>query len=287
MPTSIGELYKTNMPDLTQIADIQEALRIYHYGVPTGVNERGVSYNPNNTTIDAIEPFSIAGHFRDLRESIDNFAAGVTSNAWADKGDLISSSAPGEVETFKIGQPGQVLTVNPFTLTGLEWQDPSVTASNSVSLENKTLILPSITSSGMRFLGSTGNSFAISLGAVEPTANRTIFLPNISTTLVGNNSADIFTNKTVSLTTNTVLGTVEEFNTALTNADFLTTLNAVTIAQGGTGGTTTLTAKSNLDIFRNTAGTSVGSKIYIADPATVGANGSGLVGAVIGDLWFW
>jgi hypothetical protein len=125
------------------------------------------------------------------------------------------------------------------------------------------------------------------LGATSPSANRTILLPNISTTLVGNDSNDSFSNKTVSLATNTITGTVAQFNAALSNADFLTTLTAVSIGQGGTGAATALTAKANLDIFRNTAGTSFGGKIYIADPATVGTNGSGIVGAVAGDLWFW
>ena len=287
MPTDIGQLFKTKIPDLTQIADIQEAFRIYHYGVPSGVNNPGVSYNPENTTTASLEPFSIAGYFQNLKDRIDNFAAGITPNAWTDKGVLITAKAPGDIERLEPGASGQVLTVNPFTLTGLEWRDQGVTPNNSVTLANKTLDLASVATSGLKFLGSIGNQFSITLGATNPNANRTILLPNISTTLVGTSSVDIFTNKTFSLETNTITGTVAQFNTALSNADFLTTLNTVTLAQGGTGGTSAPTAKTNLDIFRNTAGTSVGSKIYIADPATVGANGSGLVGAVIGDLWFW
>ena len=136
-------------------------------------------------------------------------------------------------------------------------------------------------------MGNVGNTFSITLAATNPNENRTVLLPNISTTLVGTSSVDIFTNKTFSLTTNTITGTVAEFNTALNNADFLTTLAPVTIAQGGTGGTTALTAKTNLDIFRNTSSAAYGAKIYVANPATVGENGSGIVGAATGDLWFW
>jgi hypothetical protein len=149
------------------------------------------------------------------------------------------------------------------------------------------LDLASETTSGLKFLGNVGNEFSITLGATNPNANRTILLPNISTTLVGTSSVDIFTNKTFSLETNTITGTVAQFNTALSNADFLTTLAPVTLAQGGTGGTTALTAKTNLDIFRNTSSAAYGAKIYVANPATVGENGSGLVGAATGDLWFW
>jgi hypothetical protein len=287
MPTPIGQLFKTNIPDLTQIADIQEAFRIYHYGVPTGVNNPGVSYNPENTTSTSLEPFSIAGYFQSLNNRIDNFAAGITPNAWTDKGVLITAEAPGEIQKLDPGASGQVLTVNPFTLTGLEWRDLGVTIDNIATLSNKTLDLGSVTSSGLKFLGNVGNTFSITLAATNPNENRTVLLPNISTTLVGTSSVDIFTNKTFSLTTNTITGTVAEFNTALNNADFLTTLAPVTIAQGGTGGTTALTAKTNLDIFRNTSSAAYGAKIYVANPATVGENGSGIVGAATGDLWFW
>jgi hypothetical protein len=287
MPTNIGQLFRTQIPDLTQIADIQEAFRIYHYGVPTGVNNPGVSYNPENTTADSLEPLSIAGYLQNLNNRIDGFSAGITASAWTEKGVLITAKGQADIERLEPGASGQVLTVNPFTLTGLEWRDQGVTLDNSVTLANKTLDLGSVTTSGLKFLGPLGNNFSITLGATAPTENRTIFLPNISTTLVGTSTVDIFTNKTLSLETNTVLGTVAQFNTALTNADFLTTLNTVTIAQGGTGGTSALTAKTNLDIFRNTSSAAYGAKIYVANPATVGENGTGIVGAVAGDLWFW
>lgn len=287
MPTPIGELFKTNMPDLTQIADIQEALRIYHYGVPTGLNDPGNSYNPSNTNPINLEEFSIAGHFQTLTERINNFSSGLTEAAFTDKGVLITASAPTEIERLEVGSSGQILTVNPFTLTGLEWKSPDITTDSITTLANKTLDLASITSSGIKFLGSTGNAFSTTVAAVNPTENRTIFLPNLSTTLVGNNSTDIFTNKTISLATNTITGTAAQFNTALTDGDFLTTVTAVTVAQGGTGATTPVAARSNLDIFRNTSSTSYGGKIYVANPATVGENGSGIVGAVAGDLWFW
>jgi hypothetical protein len=287
MPTNIGQLFRTQIPDLTQIADIQEAFRIYHYGVKTGPTVSGESYNPENTTTTSLEAFSIAGHLQSLSNRIDGFNAGISSNAFTDKGYLLGAEGPGQLFPFAPGASGQVLTVNPFTDPGLEWRDIDVTPDNNITLANKTLDLASVSTSGLKFLGSVGNNFSITLAATNPNENRTILLPNISTTLVGTSSVDIFTNKTFSLETNTVLGTVAQFNTALTNADFLTTLNTVTIAQGGTGGTTALTAKTNLDIFRNTSSAAYGAKIYVANPATVGENGSGIVGAATGDLWFW
>jgi hypothetical protein len=287
MPTEIGQLFKTNIPDLTQIADIQEALRIYHYGVPVGLNVPGQSYNPNNTDPQNLEEFSVAGHFQTLTDRLDNFSSGLTESSFVDKGTLITAEAPSTPIALEVGQSGQALFANPFTLTGLEWRDLDLSSDNIATLSNKTLDLPSILPAGIKFLGQTGNSFFTTLVAVNPTANRVISLPNVTTTLVGNSTVDIFTNKTVSLETNTVIGTVAEFNTALTNADFLTTLTAVTIAQGGTGGTTTSTAKTNLDIFRNSTNVAFGGKVYVSDPAVVGTTGAGITGAVAGDLWFW
>lgn len=289
MPTPIGELFKTNMPDLTGIADIQEALRIYHYGVPVGPNVPGESYNPNNTDPQNLEEFSVAGHLQTLTERINNFSAGLTSDAWTDKGVLITANAPGSPVKIDPGAAGQVLTVNPSTFTGLEWRTLDITADNTITLLNKTLSLASVAQPGLKFLGNVGlgNEFFTYLTAVEPTANRTIFLPNIDTTLIGAETPDTLTNKTISLSNNTISGTVSQFNSALSDASFLTTLNAVTIAQGGTGATTVANAKINLDIFRNTSSAAFSGKVYVADPATVGATGAGITGAAAGDLWFW
>lgn len=47
--------------------------------------------------------------------------------------------------------------------------------------------------------------------------------------------AETLTNKTLSLSNNTLSGTKAQFNTALSDADFLTTADLVTVPQGGTG----------------------------------------------------
>jgi hypothetical protein len=41
-------------------------------------------------------------------------------------------------------------------------------------------------------------------------------------------------------------------------------------------------------IYQTASGAVAGQrKVYVADPSVVGANGSGLVGPVAGDIWFW
>lgn len=59
MSESIGSIYETKIPGLEEAADIQAALKLYHYGsdvVPT--------------TTAGIEPNSIAGHLQDLRNDV-------------------------------------------------------------------------------------------------------------------------------------------------------------------------------------------------------------------------
>jgi hypothetical protein len=285
MTTPIGFLYRTAMPDLTDVADIQEALRIYHYGAPTGAGEG--FYNPGNTDPTNLVIDSVAYHLYNLQEQLDNFTTGILTTAWTAKGALISADAPGAPRVLDVGGPGQVLSVNPGQPTGLEWKTLDVTLTNEVILANKTLSQTNVLQPGIKFLGNTGNSFFTTVSAIDPTANRTIFLPDESATLIGNSTNDTLTNKTISLQNNTVTGNVSQFNTALTDASFLTTLATVTIGQGGTGASTSTAAKTNLDIFRNASSVAFGGKVYVANPATVGATGASLTGAVAGDLWFW
>jgi hypothetical protein len=58
----LGNLYNTKMPGYEDPADIQEALRLYHYGSTT--------YDPNNTDTAQVVANSIAGHFNSLSNSI-------------------------------------------------------------------------------------------------------------------------------------------------------------------------------------------------------------------------
>lgn len=61
-------------------------------------------------------------------------------------------------------------------------------------------------------------------------------------------ASSTFTNKSISLTTNTVTGSVAEFNTALQSADFYTTAGTdVAVADGGTGASTASGARTNLN----------------------------------------
>jgi len=79
------------------------------------------------------------------------------------------------------------------------------------------------------FEGTTPDAYELVLQVVDPVADVTVTLPNATDTLVGKATTDTFTNKSVSLTTNTLTGTLAEFNTALSDADFATIAGTETL----------------------------------------------------------
>jgi hypothetical protein len=277
MTESIGNLYETEVPALSDVADIQEALRIYHYGAPSGSGS-GQYPISNSAPSNLVSP-SIAYHFYNLQEQIDNFESGVLPSAYTAKGVLISASQASTPRALDVGPNGQVLTTNSATLTGLEWSTPAVTLTNTVTLTNKTLLNATVSATGLIFGGPPGNSFTTTLVLPTPSANKTVFfpatadIPSTSTTLIGRDTVDTLTNKSI---------TVSQLTGQLP------------IANGGTGALNAATARANLEIFNAQVAVTGGNdrtqysgKIYVADPAIVGASGASLDGAAAGDLWFW
>jgi len=67
--------------------------------------------------------------------------------------------------------------------------------------------------------GATADAFETTLTVVDPTADRTITLPNATGTVVLKDSTDTLTNKSISLASNTVTSTLAQLNTAVSDAD--------------------------------------------------------------------
>lgn len=135
---SIGQLIPTKIPGYSDAADIQETLRLYHYG--------SYDYDVNNTDTAQLVSPSIAHTLNSLQTQISGITA-ISPNVFNAKGDLLSASADNTPLIIGVGSTGQILSANPATATGLQWISPEVTLSNTATLLNKTLVAPIITTS--------------------------------------------------------------------------------------------------------------------------------------------
>ena len=137
------------------------------------------------------------------------------------KGDLLVASAADTVTRLAAGTNGYILTANSAATNGIEWAAaPAVgTFESSITFE-----------------GSSADDFETTVQVTNPTADRTITFPDASGTValtsditVSASSTNTFSNKTIALGSNTVSGTLAEFNTALTDADFATIAGTETL----------------------------------------------------------
>jgi hypothetical protein len=111
----------------------------------------------------------------------------------------------------------------------------------SETLTNKTLTSPTVSGltlsdASIVIEGSTANDFETTLTVTDPTGDRTITFPDATGTValtsditVSASSTNTFTNKSIALATNTVSGTLAEFNTAVTDADFVSIAGTETL----------------------------------------------------------
>ena len=100
---------------------------------------------------------------------------------------------------------------------------------NTATMTNKTLTAPIINGAGIIFEGATADDFETTLAVTDPTADRTLTLPNATDTLIGRATTDTLTNKSIDLDSNTLSGTLSEFNTALQGDGFVSLTGAETL----------------------------------------------------------
>jgi hypothetical protein len=93
----------------------------------------------------------------------------ITAGAIDAKGDLLVGSADDAVARLGIGTDGQVLTAASGATYGVQWSNPAAVGVFDTSIT---------------FEGATADAYETTLQVVDPTADRTITLPDVSGTVV-------------------------------------------------------------------------------------------------------
>ncbi len=138
----------------------------------------------------------------------------VTKEIFDAKGDLLVGTGSNTGTRVAVGTNGHILMADSNETNGLKWISPPAVG---------------VFDTQISFEGATANDHETTLTVVDPTEDRTITLPNATGTVVLKDSTDTLTNKSISLTTNTITGTKAEFNSAMSDADFASLAGSETI----------------------------------------------------------
>ena len=122
----------------------------------------------------------------------------------------------------------------------------------------------------MVFEGATDDAFETTISFAEPTADRTHTLPNATGTIIFADSADTLTNKTISLGSNTISGSLAEFNSALSGDDFATLTGSETLTNK-TFTSPTISAHT-FSSGTTTSGMTIGANGIVFEGATADAH---------------
>jgi hypothetical protein len=253
---SIGNLIPTQVPSLSEVADIQEAFRVYHYGATTGTGPG--QYDPTNSNPNNLVNPSIAFTLNKIQSDVQTLsgALDIQSSLWTTKGAILTATAPGTVQILPVGANGQILTANSSTGTGLEWAAPSVSPSNTVTLTNKTINLSNNTITGTiaQFNTALSGASFTTLAGTETLTNKTINSSTIGSSTVF--SSNTFTISIPSVPANSTMLTNNNLQDAYLNVDQTQKTSSYTLAltdhtsfiQMASSSALTVTVPTNLSV---------------------------------------
>jgi hypothetical protein len=169
------------------------------------------------------------------------------------KGDLLVASAADAVTRLAVGTDNYILTADSNATNGIAWKAPQAVG---------------VFDTAITFEGATADAYETTLQVEDPTGDRTITLPNATGQVVLRDTTDTLTNKTINLSSNTFSGTTSEFNSALSDANFVTTGDTGTVTSTMIADGTIVDADINASAA--IAATKIsGTAITAADTATV------------------
>jgi hypothetical protein len=199
------------------------------------LNEGEIGYN---NTLGQIKVGDGESNWSELDYLVNSSSLGTSLGSYILDTEKSSIDGVAELDGSKnILAPASIIfegTANDFETT-LAVTDRTITLPNVTGTVITTGNLSDITnigvfSSTITMEGSTANDFELTLSAGDPTADRTITFPDATGTVALTTditftaaSTSTVTNKSISLSTNTISGTIAEFNTAVTDANLATT----------------------------------------------------------------
>ena len=113
-----------------------------------------------------------------------------------------------------------ITTASDLTVTGNLTVQGTTTTVNSTEIQVQNTL---------KFEGATSNEYETTLTVVDPTQDNVITIPNATDTLVGLATTNTLTNKSINLASNTLSGSLAEFNTALSGDSFVSLTGAETL----------------------------------------------------------
>ena len=187
-------------------------------------------------------------------------------------GQFISTITSG-TPPFVVSSNTEVINLNASFLRGkIPPNGNIVGTTDSQTLTNKTLVSPTLNtpqvSSGVILLGSTSGNTTLIASSV---ASGVLTLPAITDTLIGRNSVDVLTNKTIAAGVNTITGLT---NSNLSGSAGITNANLANSTISGVSLGSTLNGL-NFGSYLNASGVYNGSIERTVSVAATSANTSG------------
>ena len=167
----------------------------------------------------------------------------------------VAHSAGAKVRHMAIGVDFREANNHIEATTGHGATGAVVGTTNTQTLTNKTLTSPTvsgltISDASVVFEGATADAFETTLTVTDPTADRTVYIPDATTTLVGTDTTQTLTNKT--LTSPTITGTGAIAGTFTGNLTGNVTGNVSGTSGSTTGNAATATALATGRTFQLT-----------------------------------
>lgn len=131
-----------------------------------------------------------------------------------------------------VDQNSNPLTNVPTPSAGTDAANKSYVDDGTATLTNKTLTTPIVTTLTIKDTTDATKVGVVSAASIATATTRTYTLPDSSGTLVLTGNTGTFTNKTINLTSNTLVTTLAQLNSAISDADVVST---ATISSNGVG----------------------------------------------------